>query len=54
MSGHSSSPTFHDFQEFIISNYQKIRNSEFKKFKKWTPDVSDISKLLKNPILRFP
>ena len=31
MSGHSSSSTFHDFQEFIISNYQKIRNSEFQK-----------------------
>ena len=30
MSGHSSSSTFHHFQEFIISNYQKNRNCEFK------------------------
>ena len=29
MSGHSSSSTFHDFQEVILSNYQKSRNSEF-------------------------
>ena len=40
MSGDSSSSTFHDFQEFIISNHQKIRNSEFQK--------------LENGKLRFP
>ena len=33
MSGDSSSSTFHRFQEFIIFNYQKSRNSEFQKFK---------------------
>ena len=46
MSGDSSSSTFHHFQEFIISNYQKIRNSEFQKFKKWTLKVSKNSKFL--------
>ena len=33
MSGDSSSSTFHHFQEFIISNYQKSRNSEFQNSK---------------------
>ena len=46
MSGDSSSSTFHHFQEFIISNYQKFRNSEFQKFKKWKAKVSKISKFL--------
>ena len=45
MSGHSSSSTFHDFQEFIISNYQKIRKYEFQK---WTAKVSETSKILKS------
>ena len=31
MSGDSSSSIVHDFQEFIISNYQKFRKSEFRK-----------------------
>ena len=30
MSGHSSSSTFHDFQEFIVSNYQKSEILNFK------------------------
>ena len=34
MSGHSSSSTFHDFQEFSISNDQNSRNSEFQKIQK--------------------
>ena len=51
--GDSSSSTFHQIQEFIISNYQKSRNSEFQKFKKWTPKVSKISKISKIAILRF-
>ena len=42
------------YHQFIISNYQKIRNSEFQKFKKWTPKVSRISKISKIPILIFP
>ena len=46
MSGDSSSSTFHHFQEFIISNDQKSRNSEFQKFKKWKAKVSIISKFL--------
>ena len=33
MSGDSSSSTFHHFQEFIIFNYQKFRNSKFQSFK---------------------
>ena len=33
VSGHSSSSTFHDFQEFIISNYQKTGILNFKKSK---------------------
>ena len=33
MSGDSRSSTFHDFQECIISNDQKPRNSESQKFK---------------------
>ena len=33
MSGHSSSSTFHHFQEFIISNYHKFRSSKFQIFK---------------------
>ena len=33
MSGHSSSSTFHDFQEFIISNYQNFRSSNLRIFK---------------------
>ena len=40
MSGHSSSSTFHAFQEFIIFNYQKtgilnfknLKSPEFRKF----------------------
>ena len=51
MSGDSSSSTFHHFQEFIISHYQKFRNSESQKFKKWTHQVSEISKFLS---FRFP
>ena len=57
MSGDSSSLTFHDFQEFIISDYQKIRNSEFQKlkfrnsefqkFKNRTANVSDILEIIK-------
>ena len=54
MSGHSSSSTFHHFQEFITSTYQKNRNPEFQKFKKWTPKVSGISKFSKIAIVRFP
>ena len=34
MSGHSSSSTFHDLRIFIISDYQKIKNSKFQNFKK--------------------
>ena len=52
MSGHSSSSTFHDFQEFISSNYQKIRNSKFQKFKNWKAKVSKISKFLSFRILQ--
>ena len=39
ISGHSSSSTFHDYQELIISNSQTpgIVNS---KFKKWTAKVT--------------
>ena len=46
MSGHSSSSTFHDFQDAIISNYQ---NSGILNFKdsKWTALVSEISQILK-------
>ena len=44
--GHSSSSTFHDFQEFIIFNYQQFKIFKFQKFKKWTPKVSKISKFL--------
>ena len=54
MSGDSLSSTYHDFQEFIISTYQKSRHSEFQKFKKWTPNVSGVSKFSKFAILRFP
>ena len=42
MSGHSSSSTFHDFQEFIISNYKKPGIQNFKN-SKWTDKVSIIS-----------
>ena len=52
MSGDSSSSTFHHFPEFIIFNYQKFRNSEFQKFKTWTPKVSNISKFLSFRFLR--
>ena len=51
MSGHSSSSTFHDFQEFIISNY---KNQEFWISENWTPEVSEISNNSKMSILRFP
>ena len=44
MSGQSSSSTFHYFHEFIISNYQEIRNSEFQKFKKWLLGFSEFRK----------
>ena len=56
MSGDSSSSTFHDFQEFIIFNYQQFRNSEFQTFKNWTLKVSKISKFLSCRIRRkmFP
>ena len=37
---------------FIMSNYQKSKNSEFQKFKNWTPKVSKISKLLSFIFLR--
>ena len=52
----SSSLTFHHFQEFIIFNYQKFKNSKFQKNKKWTLKVSKKSKFLKFRILRkyFP
>ena len=46
MSRDSSSSTFHHFQELINFNYQKTRNSEFQRFKKWKAKVSKISKFL--------
>ena len=51
MSGDSSSSTFHHFQDFIIFNYQKIRNSEFQKFKNWKAEVSKILNFLS---FKFP
>ena len=54
MSGDSSSSTFHDVQEFIIPNDQKIRNSEFRKFKKWAVKVSEISKIIKSQNVGSP
>ena len=46
MSGHSSSSTFHDF---TILSFYKIDKSENEslKLEKWTPKVSEISKILK-------
>ena len=54
--GDSSSSTFHDFQESIILKYQKFRNSEFQKFKKWTLKVSGIAKFLsfRSPQQKIP
>ena len=56
MSGDSSSATFHHFQEFIISNYQNIRSSNFEisnlqisKFQNPKVRYTGLSK-----ILRFP
>ena len=50
--GDSSSSTFHHFQEFIIFDYQKFRNSEIQKFKNWKAKVSKISKFLRFGIRR--
>ena len=49
MSGHSSSSTFHHFQEFIIFNYQNIRSSKnqifkFRNFKSSNFEISKIKK----------
>ena len=52
MSGHSSSSTFHHFIILSYYNYQKIRNSEIQKFKKWTLKVSQISKFMRFRIIR--
>ena len=45
MPGDSSSSTFHEFEEFLIFNYQKSAIRNLKKHK-WTPKVSEITKFL--------
>ena len=51
MSGDCSSLTFHDFQEFIIFNYQKLRNSKISKFQNFK--ISKFQRFKDSKIQRF-